>query len=79
MSLEKQIERLKYLDFLIQGKRTGTPKELACKLHLSERQTFEIINKMKIMGAPIQYCHQSRSYHYTENVFLEICFKRKNN
>jgi len=79
MSLEKQIERLKYLDFLIQGKRTGTPAQLADKLNLSPRQTFEIIGKMKILGAPIEYCAFSRSYKYTENVFLEISFKRKNN
>jgi hypothetical protein len=77
LSFEKQIERLKYLDFLIQGKRTGTPDELAYKLHLSRRQTFEIIAKMKLMGAPIVYSTLRRSYLYSENVSLEISFKRK--
>jgi hypothetical protein len=39
MPLLKYINRIRYVDHLISIKATGTLKQLAAKLHLSERST----------------------------------------
>lgn len=68
MSLPKYFGRAERMDALIRRKSTGTPKEIAAKLNLSERSLFELINQMKELGAPIVYCKSRQSYIYKEEV-----------
>lgn len=56
--------RMEYLDDLIRRKATGSPKELARKLSVSERTVYELINKLKMLDAPISYDFQRRTYFY---------------
>lgn len=69
----KTIERV---DSLIRRKTTGTPKELAQKLNVSERCVYNIINLMKSMDAPIFYCNNRCSYCYEYGVDFVIGFRR---
>lgn len=66
------INRLRYLDYLIQNKMTGTPKVLAEKLNLSERIIYEYIKVLKELGGEISYCKTQQSYCYTNNTKLFI-------
>ena len=71
----KQIERI---DKLIRRKSTGTPKELANRLAISERALYNCIDVMKKMNAPIYYCRNSQSYCYEYPVECSIGFNNSN-
>lgn len=60
-NLLSQIDRI---NTLIKRKSTGTPKELAEKLKISERTLYNYINIMKELGAPIKYSKSRCSYYY---------------
>lgn len=47
---------------LAKRKSTGSPKELAKRLNVSERTTFRLIESIKEQGTPIIYCRHSSSY-----------------
>ena len=67
MSLIKQLERIKYIDYLISKKVAISRTSLAKKLNISTRQLTSIINLMKELGAPIKYCKRTKKYLYTSN------------
>lgn len=67
MKILKNLRLIEYLDYLIRNKATGSPEQLACKLDISERQVYRIIEELKDIGFPIYYCKVSGSYCY------EIC------
>jgi hypothetical protein len=75
--LWKICQRLTYLDRLIKMKATGTPKELAKKLGITERAWYkyrdELVNDLEL---PINYCPFTRSYVYTEDGHFEIGFRK---
>lgn len=63
-------QQLTYLQELIQKKRTGSPKELAVKLNISERTVYRKIKALEeITLEEIIFCVHSNSY----------CFKGKYN
>ncbi len=62
---------------LLNGQITGSPKQLALKLGISERSVFNYISFMKSeLNAPICYNSQKESYHYHGN--CDLNFKRSN-
>lgn len=78
MGLKKSLDRVEYLDYLIRSKSTGTPKELAEKLGISERWLYEILNELKHdFDCPIRYSRSRRSYVYTCSGSLVIEFMSK--
>lgn len=72
-------QRLQYLDQLITLKCTGSPKELAERLNLSERAWYklrdELVNDLHI---PLEYDSTKRSYVYKENGNIIMGFKKLN-
>ena len=75
MSIIKYIDRLNQIDQLIRLKSTGTPKELAEKLNISEALLYKTLNEMKELGAPICYDKVSSTYYYSKQIGLELSFK----
>lgn len=69
------IDRIQRIDQMIRRKATGTPKQLAKKLNISERLVYQSLSYMREMGAPITYCPHSESYVYTKNVHFDVGFK----
>ena len=67
---KKLILRLQNINKYITKANTGTPKELAKKMNISERQLYSDIELMKKLGAPIGYCRRRCSYFYA----VEGCF-----
>lgn len=66
--MEKYIVRLLTLDKLIQRKSTGTPKDLAERLNISESTVYRLLKLLRNdMGLKIKYCHKSKSYTYNAN------------
>lgn len=73
MGYLKYIRRLQRIDMMIRKRRTGTPGELALKLGISERMTYEIIREFKEdLEAPISYCNFARSYYYTQDFSIHF-------
>ena len=74
MKFEDTIRQIERVDQLIRLKATGTPKELAARLELSESACYELLNLMKRLGAPVMYCRSRKCYYYEENVQFNFGF-----
>jgi hypothetical protein len=74
--LLKICQRLNYINYLIKQKATGSPKELAKKLGITERAWYkirdELVNDLEL---PIEYCSYSQSYIYNKEGSFEIGFR----
>lgn len=51
MLLFKELERIDRLHHLIRCQATGTPDELATRLHISRRQLYNILEFLRDVGA----------------------------
>ena len=56
------IEKTDYLKELIEKENTGTPKELALRLNISERSLSRLIKTLKEANHPIIYSRTKQSY-----------------
>lgn len=72
MKLIEQLRLLERLDQLIRMKATGTPAQLASRIEVSERQLYRLIQSLKDMGFPIEYCKECQHYRYTQEVKLRV-------
>lgn len=70
--LHKYTERLKRADRLIRQECTGTPKEFANKLNISESHLYGFLDELKTMGLPLTYSKSKLTYLYTHPVTLHI-------
>jgi predicted DNA-binding transcriptional regulator YafY len=64
MQFIKFNDRLGHLQELIRKEGTGTPKELANHLNISERMVYRYLNELKDMGKQIEFCRIKRSYKF---------------
>jgi hypothetical protein len=71
----KMKQRLGHLNLLIKQKATGTPKQLAMKLGITERAWYKLRDSL-INSLPIDYCPHRQSYYYTEEGSFEMGFRR---
>lgn len=63
---------------MIRRKSTGSPKELAGKLGISERWLYNLLRELKEeLGCPIVYDHIRRSYIYEKEGKIVIGFREK--
>ena len=74
MTVIEKLRLIERMDGLIRRKATGTPKELAEKLKISERSVYNLIRQMKEMGGPIIYSNSDRAYKYERLVNFNIGF-----
>jgi hypothetical protein len=73
-------QRLTYLNKLITLKSTGTPKELAIKLSITERSWYKLKDELvNDLNWPIEYDPGKRSYVYKDNVCFEMGFRKLSN
>jgi hypothetical protein len=64
----EMLELIDRLDGLIRRKATGKPSELARRLNVCERKTYQLIDILRNLGAPVEYCRHRESYYYTTDV-----------
>lgn len=74
----KYINRLKRIDRLIKLHITGSPKELAEKLEISERQVYRYLDNLRELGAIIEFNKSQNSYVYTSDKEIHITFSSQN-
>lgn len=65
MEFIKKIEAIERVDGLIKLKSTGTANDLSKRLCVSRRSVYNILELMRNMGAPIEYCQIRRTYYYS--------------
>jgi hypothetical protein len=71
---------IKKIHARILSESTGTPKELALKLNVSERTIYSYIHFMKKeLKAPIIYNRLKDSYQYEGNCNINFTHNKKNN
>ena len=75
--MQKQTQRIERLHKLMERNATGTPKECAQRLGISERQLYNTLELMRGMGAPIIYNTHSNTYLYEYEVDWKIGFSKK--
>tara|TARA_R110000744_G_scaffold374324_2_gene487053 strand:- start:4568 stop:4843 length:276 start_codon:yes stop_codon:yes gene_type:complete len=68
----KNLERLQRLHQLIEQEVTGAPKELAGRLHVSERLVYNLIDQLKDYKADICYCRSRRTYYYCDDFQFKV-------
>jgi len=68
----KHLERLQQLHQRIEQENTGTPKELARFMNISERLLYNLIEELKDIGAPIHYNRSLKTYYYSDDFKLQI-------
>lgn len=74
MSLAKYLNRFITIDHKIRTRSTGSPKQLAEELHISESRLLDNLADLKVMGAPIEYDSSSKTYYYSHEVKVIIKF-----
>ena len=62
MKFDDYQEKLEQIDKLIRHSNTGSPKELARRLRVSERTIRRLVEKLKTKNDSIRYCRRSQSY-----------------
>lgn len=77
MNFIKQIERLQKLNKLLCQQCTGSPDELAERLNLKRSQLYEVLDQLKILGAPIAYSRKRSTFFYSKDFNFEIVLKVK--
>ena len=78
MTLIERIRMIERTDGLVRRRATGSPNQLAERLGISVRSVYNLIDQMKEMGAPIQYCKNTSTYCYEYPVHFEIGFQNIN-
>jgi len=65
MQFEKYVSRMQYLQELIEKQGTGSPRELADRLGISERMLYRYIEELKASEKPVAFCRKRKSYFYS--------------
>ena len=76
MALYNYLNRIERMDYLIRSKCTGSPKELAKKLNISERWLYIFLDELRTeLDCPIRYDRKLRSYIYEKPGRVTIGFE----
>ena len=77
MKIICQLQRIQKINRMIKSARTGSPKEFAGELGISESHFYRYIDELQEMGAPIQYSRSRRTYFYENNSELSLSYSMK--
>jgi len=77
MNMITQLQRVQKINRMIKSARTGSPKEFADELGISESHFYRYIDELQEMGVPIQYSRARRTYYYENNTELSLSYSLK--
>lgn len=72
MELINEIHRLNTLHQLIRMCNTGSPDELAHRLHISKRHLYNVLDDLRALGAKIDYSRSDYTFYYTNSFELHL-------
>ena len=68
----KQIQQLRKLHLMIKQEATGNPKMVAKKMHVSERQVYNLIDQLRTMDATVCFNRRANTYYYANDFELLV-------
>ena len=74
MKIIHYLERIEMIHKLVDQESTGTPVEFARRLGISRTRLYEIMDDLKLEGAPIAYSRSCRTFYYEEPFQISINF-----
>jgi biotin operon repressor len=74
MNIFEELFLLQRIDNLIRTRATGTPKDLAQRLGISECSIYRLIGCLRAKGFPILYDKKEGSYYYYKPVHWQAEF-----
>ena len=72
MKTIKNLERLERLHFLIENEISGSPKDIANRLHISERIVYHLLEELRDYNALIYFDRSRKTYYYCNEFQLRI-------
>jgi len=75
MSTFKNISRFEWLDQLIRQEKTGNPPALARRIGVSVRQLYYLIDELRDLGLPVDYCRTRKTFYYRSRCRLVFILK----
>ena len=77
MKMIHQFERIKKIHGMVIAANTGSPKEFACELGISESHLYRYIEELNEMGIPIHYSRARKTYYYENITELSLSYSLK--
>ncbi len=77
MKMIYQLERIKKINRMVKSASTGSPKEFAGELGISESHLYRYIEELNEMGIPIHYSRARKTYYYENNAELSLNYSLK--
>ncbi len=77
MKIFKYLERIELMHKLVDHENTGSPQEFASRLGISRTRLYEIMDYLKMEGAPIAYSKSCRTFYYSEPFHISISVELK--
>ena len=62
---------------MIKLEGTGSPKEIASRMHISQRQLYNLLEQLRDMDAPIRFNRSANTYLYTSEFELLVSISIK--
>lgn len=76
--IQKLVNRFSYLDSLVRKRATGSPKELAKRLGITERAWYKIRDELvNDLNVPLAYDSHRQTYYYAQEGQLIFQFQRR--
>jgi len=72
MKTLRQIQQLRKLHGMIKLESTGSPKEIARHMNVSERHIYHLLEQLREMEAPICYNRRTNTYFYSGSFDLLV-------
>ena len=72
MKVFHYLKRIERIHKLIDQESTGSPDEFAMRLGISRTRLYEIVDDLKLEGAPIAYSKSCRTFYYEEPFNISI-------
>jgi hypothetical protein len=72
MKLLHYLERIERIHKMVLQENTGSPDEFARRIGISRTRLYEIMDELKLEGAPISYSKSCRTFYYEEPFHIEI-------
>jgi predicted DNA-binding transcriptional regulator YafY len=77
MKVFEYLDRISIIHKLITRQRTGTPEEFARQVGVSRTRLYELIDELKIRGAPIAYSKSAKTFFYNQPYYIAVtCLMR---
>lgn len=72
MKVFHYLERIEKIHDMVTQENTGNPDEFASRLGISRTRLYEIMDDLKLEGAPISYSKTSRTFYYEEPFHISV-------